>query len=299
MPGRLLLLSLLSLHLALAEPPKALGPVRKLADGFKFTEGPAWDAKGGRLYFSDIPNMTLLQWTPDGGAKILRTGEQASNGIIVDRDGSLVFCEVGGLRIVRRSTDGKETTLADKCDGKPFAQPNDLWFAPDGAVYFTVPKLNPQRAKAVPPGALNGTVCRISPDGKTVTDVGAAVGVKGPNGVVGSADGTRLYWTDVATCASATIQPDGSLADRKLAAQKGSDGLALDEHGNLYTTSREGVVVWSPAAEQIALIPVPESPANMKFGGREGRTLFITARMGLYAVDMNVRGDAFQKAGEK
>jgi gluconolactonase len=89
----------------------------------------------------------------------------------------------------------------------------------------------------------------------------------------------------------ADIQPDGTLANPKVAAEKGSDGLALDEHGNLYTTAKEGVAVWSPEAKQIALIPVPESPANMKFGGEDGRTLFITARTSLYAVEMSIAGD--------
>jgi arylsulfatase A-like enzyme/sugar lactone lactonase YvrE len=274
-----------------ANAPKTTSEVRKLADGFRFTEGPAWSPSEQALYFSDIPNKTIHLWSVNDGTKLVRSGGQASNGIIVDREGRLIFCEVGGRRIVRRSTDGKEETLADSCDGKPLAQPNDLWLAPDGAVYFTLPRMKTERSKAVPPNALHGTVCRISPDGKTLTDVGAAIAIKTPNGVVGTADGKRIYITNGATCVRADIQPDGTLANPKVAAEKGSDGLALDEHGNLYTTAKEGVAVWSPEAKQIALIPVPESPANMKFGGEDGRTLFITARTSLYAVEMSIAGD--------
>lgn len=287
------------LHPLHSVTPAAIGEVRKLADGFKFTEGPAWDAKADMLYFSDIPNKELRCWTEAGGVKVIRKGAQASNGIVVDAQGGLLFCEIGGRRIVRCLPGGEETTLADSCEGKPLAQPNDLWLAPDGAVYFTLPRLKPEVAKGLPADAVSGTVCRISPDGKAVTNVGAAIGIKGPNGVVGSSDGKRLYYTDVGKCWVARIQPDGSLADKRVAADKGSDGLALDEYGNLYTTARSGIMVFGPDAKQVAQIAVPEEPANLKFGGNEGRTLFITARTGLYAVEMNVRGDGFPNPNTK
>ncbi len=294
----LLLLLALTISLRAAEVPKSTGDVRKLAGDFRFTEGPAWSAKEGALYFSDIPNKALHRWSEAAGATLIRTGEQASNGIVVDREGRLIFCETGSRRIVRRDADGKEETLADSCAGRPLAVPNDLWLAPDGAVYFTIPKTK-AKGSAVPADALNGTVCRIDPDGKNVTDVGTAIGIKAPNGIVGSADGKRLWIRDGGACWSAAIQPNGSLAGKRIAAEKGSDGLALDEHGNLYTTAKEGVIVWSPEGRQIGLIPVPEEPANMTFGGKDGRTLFVTARTGLYAVEMSVRGDGFQNPGNE
>jgi len=266
------------------------GPVRKVADGFRFTEGPAWDGNGN-LYFSDIPNKTLYRLPYDGKAELIRTGEQASNGIVVDRKGRLVFCEVGGRRIVERSADGKEVTLADSCEDKPLAMPNDLWMAPNGGIYFTVPVIKAKQAMHLPKDAINATVCYISPDRKTVRRVG--YDLKNANGIVGSSDGKRLYVADPRSqkCFRYQINADGSLSNRQTAAPRFSDGLTLDKHGNLYTTSDEGVRVFSPAAKEIALIPIPETPANMTFGGSDGRTLFITARTGVYAVPMNVTGD--------
>ena len=285
--------------------PKPTSKVRKLTGGFRFTEGPAWDGKDA-WYFSDLSNRTLHRWTERKGVELVRTGiDGSSNGIVVDADGRLVFCEVATRRIVRRSADGKEVTLADSCDGRPIGMPNDLWRAPGGDIYFTIPRTNARRAKAVPKNAVSGTVCRIaSPQhdvgqnrpsgdgGYEVNNVG--IGLKSPNGIVGTRDCKWLYVADPGAqkCWRFAIEPDGSLTDQELAADRGSDGLAVDEQGNLYVTGRdEGVLVYSPEAKQIAKIAVPERPANMKFGGPDGRTLFITARTGIYAVEMNVRGN--------
>ncbi len=267
------------------------GPARKLADGFRFTEGPAWDGRGG-LYFSDLPNRTLHRWTAADGVTLIRRGEEFSNGVVVDPAGNLLFCETSGHRVVRRTPGGVETTLADRCDGRPLDLPNDLWLAPDGAVFFTVPKTKADRAGKAPAGAVNGVVCRIPPGGSAAT---VAADLTSPNGVVGSADGTRLYVAVPGSrqCVRFDIAADGSLSNRTVAADKASDGLTLDERGNLYVTDAAGVAVYSPDAVRVALIPVPEAPANMTFGGADGRTLFVTARTGLYAVPMRVRGDAF------
>ena len=273
------------------------GKMKKLADGFRFTEGPAWDGKDS-LYFSDMPNNALHRWTEADGTTLIRKGERNSNGIVVDRDGGLIFCE-GGRRIVRRTSDGKETTLADQCAGKPIGMPNDLWLAPDGGIYFTIPRIKPSDADRYPKGAVNGTVCYITPDRKSVVDVG--LGLKSANGIVGRADGKFLYVADPRSqkCFRYTIQADGQLTNQQVAADRFSDGLTLDEHGQLYTTSNEGIRVFSTKGQEIALIAVPETPANMTFGGRDGKTLFITARTSVYAVDMNVRGDFAEPVPKK
>lgn len=297
---RVLILLCFGAHLHGADIPKAAGEARKLAGDFKFTEGPAWDAKASVLYFSDIPNKNLNRWTEAEGVKTIRNGPQASNGVVIDPQGRIIFCEMGqGRRIVRRDLDGSETTLADSCSGKPLGHPNDLWLAPDGAIYFTIPRINFQRTKDAPLDALHGTVCRISPDGASVTNLD--LGWKSPNGIVGSADGRTLIVADPGAqkCWRYRIGADGSLSAPQLAAPKGSDGLALDEHGNLYITVKEGLAVYSPEGGEVTQIAVPESPANMKFGGEDGRTLFVCARTGLYAVAMNVRGDGFQVPRDK
>jgi gluconolactonase len=187
--------------------------------------------------------------------------------------------------------------LADNVAGQKLNAPNDLWLAPNGDIYFTLPKLRPAKAKkdGVPEDVLNGTLCRISADGKSVTNVGKAVGVEAPNGVVGTSNGKQIWWTDGTVCKTAKINADGTLSDPKVAAKVGSDGLAVDARGRLYTTAKEGLAVHDADANQIGLIPVPESPSNMKFGGVDGTTLFITARTGAYLVKSKTPGEGFAK----
>ena len=272
--------------------------VKKLAGDFGFTEGPAWHGEEQALYFSDLKGKTTHRWSEKDGHAQIRKGEQTSNGIWVDAEGNLVFCEVGGFRIVLRTLAGKETTVVEGIEGKPLGQPNDLWIAPGGGIYFSVPDKSKKIPRLAREGRVMGSVLLIEPDGK-VRDVGAAIDIRSPNGVVGSADGKRLYFTDRGKCWVAKIGEDGSLSEKKIAAPKGSDGLTLDEHGNLYTTSKAGVEVFAPDASRLGLIPVPKTPANVCFGGEDGKTLFVTARTGLYSVRMRVRGDAFASSSRE
>ena len=271
-------------------PPQVVGPIRRLADGFRFTEGPVWDGHE-TLYFSDLPNHTLHRWTERDGVETLRTGEAFSNGLGLDAAGRLVFCEVGSRRIVRRAVDGTEETLADSVAGRPLGPPDDLWIAPDGAVYFTVPQ---KTVRGQPSDAVMGTVLRIDPNDGTVRDLDAAdTLLQSPNGIVGSSDGTVLCVADpkARCCWRFTLLADGGIAGRTKAAAIGSDGLTLDEHGNLYTTGRGRIGIWSPEGTQLQEIELPEKPSNLTFGGPDSRTLLVTARTGVYAIPMSVRGD--------
>ncbi|MHC2065856.1 SMP-30/gluconolactonase/LRE family protein [Bremerella sp. T1] len=242
------------------------------------------------MYFSDMPSGAMHRWNGSDGLTLVRQARHNSNGIVVTRKGELLFCE-GGRRIVLRQLDGKEKVVADQCEGRPLGMPNDLWMSPTGIVYFTIPMIKPNQADRFPEDALSGTVCVLSSDFTQVREVG--FGLKNANGIVGSADGNRLYVADprAQKCYRYQVGADGSLSDQQVAAARFSDGLTLDEQGNLYTTSNEGIRVFSPACEEIALIETPEIPSNMTFVGRDGRTLFITARTSLYAVRMNVCGD--------
>ncbi len=284
----LLILILCSPILAQSDP-SPIGEVRRLASGFRFTEGPAWDGKGA-LFFSDMPNNALHRWSEADGVTLVRKGEHNTNGIVVDRAGTLYVCE-GARRIVQRSSDGKETTIADSCEGRPLGMPNDLWMTPNGGIYFTIPVIKPTQADRFPQNAVNATVCFISPDRTIIRNVG--YDLTNANGIVGSSDGKRLYVSDprAQRCVRYTIDPDGGLSNQQVVAARFSDGLALDQGGHLYTTCHEGIRVFSPAGREVVLIPIPETPANMTFGGNDGRTLFITARTSLYAVSMNVQGD--------
>jgi gluconolactonase len=258
--------------------------VEKLADGFAFTEGPACDAKGN-VYFSDVRNSRIHKWSLDGKLTTAREETGRANGLFFDRNGNLLACEGGNRRLTCISPDGKLTVLADAFQGKKLNSPNDLWIDPRGGVYFTDPRYGPQDGMEQD----GFYVYYLPAGGKKLVRVLDDL-VK-PNGVVGTADGKLLYVADAGDSKTYVyrIQPDGSLSDRKLAAPLGSDGMTLDERGNLYLT-RGGVQIYSPEGQKIATIEVPEGPANVCFGGPHRRTLFITARKSLYSVRMSVQG---------
>ena len=280
------------------EPPESAGhmpvkdfvvsPVQKLADGFRFTEGPAW-AGDGIWYFSDLPSRTLHRL--DGSMVMpVREGPGMSNGLAVAASGDLIFCEVGERRVVRRNVDGKEAVLADACDGRPLGFPNDLWISPRGDVYFTMPRIKKHQQKKVSGDVLAATVCRIDGQDGSVEQVG--FGMKSSNGIVGSHDGKTLYVADPGSqsCWRYSIDEHGRLFDQRLAAPQGSDGLAVDIEGNLFTTSKQGINVYSPNEKLLVQIPLPESPANFCFGGDDGRDLLVTARTSIYKMRMAVPG---------
>ncbi|MBM4093127.1 MAG: SMP-30/gluconolactonase/LRE family protein [Planctomycetes bacterium] len=264
----------------------APGEVRKLAGGFAFTEGPARD-KDGNATFSDIPNNRVHKWdVKSGQLTTVRENSGGANGLFFDQQGNLVACEGTSRQVTSTSPDGKTTVLADTYQGKKLNSPNDLWIDPRGGIYFT----DPRYGRPEDPLEQDGFhVYYISPDRKSVVRVVSDL-VK-PNGVIGTSDGKSLYVADPGANKTYVyrIQPDGSLTDRKLFCESGSDGMTLDEQGNVYLTAKS-VLVYSPSGEMIATIKVPESPANVCFGGPDRKTLFITARTGFYSLDMQVKG---------
>lgn len=280
-----LVLNAFGLDAQSAEPLAAEGAqVKKLADGFRFTEGPARDAEGN-IYFTDIPNNRIHKWSLDGKLTTFRENSGGANGLYFDRKGNLLACEGGNRRVTSISPDGKVTVLADSYNGKKLNSPNDLWIDPHGGVYFTDPRYGSQEGLEQD----GFHVYYITPDRKRVVRV--IDNLVKPNGVIGTRDGKTLYVADAGgnkTYAYA-IQPDGSLKDRRLVTEQGSDGMTLDERGNVYLT-RGTVTVYSPQGEKLATIETPEAPSNVCFGGRDNRTLFITARTGFYAIPMSVRG---------
>ena len=279
-----------------AEPVVPAGAmVKKLAGDFTFTEGPAWDRKG-TLYFSDIPNQTIHTWSEAKGVGVFKKLEGASNGLWFDKEGNLYACQPAGRAVVRLTPDGKETVIADSYEGKKLNSPNDLWMAPDGGLYFTDPRYGQMNDLEldgfyvfyVPPAKTGGKLRRILSD------------LKKPNGVVGTADGKKLYVADPGAQKTYVynIAEDGSLTNRRVAAPTGSDGLTLDERGNLYVTGKT-IRIYSPEAKVVGEIELPEVASNLTFGGSDGKTLFITARTSLYAVKLNVKGGADPFAEKK
>jgi sugar lactone lactonase YvrE/L-ascorbate metabolism protein UlaG (beta-lactamase superfamily) len=258
--------------------------VKKLAGGFSFTEGPAADAKGN-IFFSDIPNNRIHKWSLDAKLSTFRENSGGANGLYFDKDGNLLACEGGGRRLVSIDPQAKVTVLAEKYENKRFNSLNDLWIDPKGGIYFTDPRYG-RRDDLEQDGE---HVYYLSPDRKKLIRV--IDDMVRPNGIIGTPDGKLLYVTDHGGKKTFvyTINKDATLSNKRLFAPEGSDGMTIDNEGNVYLTT-DVVAVYNKNGQKIETIEVPERPANVSFGGKDKRTLFITARTSLYSVKMRVKG---------
>lgn len=252
--------------------------VLKLADGFKFTEGPASD-KEGNIYFTDIPNSRIHKWSVDGKLSTFLENSGQANGLFFDKYGNLIACAGGTGKVVSIDPQGSISVLADRYDGKSFNSPNDLWIDPNGGIYFTDPRYGSR--ENLPQNGEH--VYFLSADRKKLVRV--IDDMVRPNGVIGTPDGQLLYVADHGANKTYVykIQPDGTLSDKKLFVEQGSDGMTLDKQGNVYLTA-QAVTIYDPAGTLIQTIEVPETPSNVCFGGKDKKTLFITARTSLYSI---------------
>jgi len=263
--------------------------VEKLAGGFLFTEGPTADA-AGNVFFTDQPNDRILKWSVEGKLSTFMEPSGRSNGMYFDSKGNLISCADENNQLWSIDPSGKATVMVKDYDGKLLNGPNDVWQRPDGGIYLTDPfyKRNYWKRGAMEQDGQH--VYFLAPDRKKLTRV--TDDLRQPNGITGTRDGKTLYVSDIAarkTYAYA-IHPDGSLTDKRLFCEQGSDGMTIDSEGNLYLTGR-GVTVYDPAGKQLENIPVEEPwTANVSFGGKDRSTLFITASKGLYSIRMRVKG---------
>ncbi len=263
--------------------------VEKLAGGFKFTEGPAVD-RDGNVYFTDQPNDRILKWSVDGLLTTFLQPCGRSNGLYFDRDGSLLACADEKNELWSIDMQGKHRVVLGNYQDKLLNGPNDLWVRPDGAIYFTDPFYKRPYWNRGPMEQEAQCVYFLSPDRKTLTRV--VDDLQQPNGIIGTPDGKILYVADIRgkKIFSFQIQADGRLTGKKELCGMGSDGMTIDSMGNVYLTGK-GVTVFSPQGEKITNIPVDEGwTANVCFGGKDRKTLFITASKGLYSIRMCVRG---------
>ncbi len=254
--------------------------MKQVSTGHVFTEGPAVD-KDGSLFFTDIMKSIIHKLSASGELSDFNAASAGSNGLYFDSAGTLFACEQNNGRIVRYEDDGSTTALVDSYDGKPFNSPNDLWVDAKGGIYFSDPRYFRRDEKPQD----GEHVYYIAPGGETRRVIDDMVR---PNGVIGTVDGKTLYVADHGgnkTYAYA-IAADGGLSNKREFAPEGADGITLDERGNLYLAG-QGVSVYGPDGTKLETIEVPEGPSNVTFGGK---TLFITARTSVYAIDMRVGG---------
>lgn len=276
--------------------------IEKIAEGFGFVEGPVWiDDDSGYLLFSDIPGNRVIKWSENEGVSTFLepilapdadTGAQGgSNGLTLDANGRLILTEHGNRRIARLEDDMTRTTLADNYGGNRFSSPNDVIVHSDGSMYFTDPPYG------LPEGDLdagkemnwNG-IYRLTRTGQVQLLTRQTM----PNGLALSPDEKTLYVTnshsDERTVTAYPVLDGGTLGDGVLfldasdfIEQGVPDGIKVDNAGNIWTTGPGGVWVLNKEGEHLGTIAPNELPANLAFGN-DGRTLYMTARTGLYRI---------------
>lgn len=264
--------------------------IEQLADGFKFTEGPAAD-KEGNIYFTDQPNNRIMKWSLDGKLTTFLDSAGRANGLYFDHQGNLLACADMHNQLWKITPNKEIEILVEYYDRSRLNGPNDLWVDPLGGIYFTDPLYKRPYWVRDPESEQPGEyVYYITPDRSELRTVETEV-VK-PNGIIGTPDGKKLYVADIGDKKTYVydINTDGSLSNRKLFAEMGSDGMTIDNKGNIYLTGK-GVTVFDKKGKKLGNIPV-EAPwtANVTFGGESHQTLFITASQYLYAIEMKVKG---------
>jgi gluconolactonase len=290
---------LLAASAVAAEPIKGIGPVGEVElvkNNFQFLEGPA-ATPDGKLYFTDIPAETIHVLGTNGTIEVFFKPSGHANGLMYGGNGKLFACQMDG-RVVSIDLKSKEVeVLADKYEDKRFNACNDLVIDKQGGIYFTDPRFSapdpwPQGTEAVYYRAPDGKVTRLADD------------MAAPNGVILSPDQRTLYVIPSMQrqmLAYAITEP-GKLGERRVFCElkqpesnnnSGGDGLTVDSSGNVYITSALGVQVYSPAGKLLGIIECPEQPANVTFGGAQNKTLYMTARKGLYRCQMEIAGHQF------
>jgi gluconolactonase len=271
----------------LCNPIIGLGPAALVAESFQFTEGPLW--RGDHLLFSDISGNTIYRLDPPGAISVFRTPSDQSNGLERDIDGDLLAAEHGTRRISTTDANtGVRTTLVSTYQGARLNSPNDMAMRSDGTLWFTDPDYGLSNPPVQRELAFNGLFRRRT-DGSLVLEWAGTVGTNQPNGVVLSPDQSLLFVSDTqqGTLRRWNVAADGTLSNPLiLATGLGSpDGLCIDTRGNVYVTTSPGAVqVFTPDGARWGSIPIPRAAANCTFGDADGRSLYVTARQGLYRV---------------
>lgn len=276
-------------------------PVKQLATGFDWVEGPTWFGDANCLLFSDIPNNRIMRWSPDTGISVFRGPSNFANGHTRDRQGRLVSCEHGTRRVTRTELDGSVTVIADSFEGKPLNSPNDIIVKSDGTIWFSDPHYGimtdyegykaPQENPCV--------VYCYDPADETLTPV--VTDMNCPNGLAFSPDETLLYVADTGRMFESDpqhIRVYPVLADNQIGEGRHfhtidpgmADGFRVDVHGNIWSSAADGVHCISAEGKLLGKVFVPELVSNVCFGGLARQDLYITASTGLYRVTLVTNG---------
>ena len=280
--------------------------LERLYTGCRWSEGPAYNAAGKYLIWSDIPNDRVMRWDEtDGSVSVFQQPAWNANGHTVDRQGRLLSCEHAGRCVSRIEHDGKRTVLADKFQDRRLNSPNDLVVKSDGSIWFTDPTYgidSHYEGDAVQSEIGVSNVYRIDPDTGEVNAV--ITDMVKPNGLAFSPDERQLYVADT----GASHVPDGPRHLRRYAMHADGrsvqgdgpvfartdtgffDGLRLDRHGNVWSSAADGVHCLDPDGTLLGKIRVPEVVANVCFGGPKRNRLFICATTSLYSIYLNTEG---------
>ena len=265
-------------------------PVR-VADTFSFTEGPAVDAKGN-VYFTDQPNNKIYRWDGESGEITLFTDQSGrSNGMFFDAQGHLIACADMDNQLWAFDMDGRNEVLVTDYREHLLNGPNDVWISENGGYYLTDPYFkrdywtrNPERQQPAE------GLYYLALGSKQLVMLDSTLNQ--PNGIVGTPDGKHLYVAEAKAnrILKYDILLDGLLTNRQVFTNMGSDGMTIDDRGNIYLTG-DGVTVFDKSGQKIAHFPIPEDwTANVCFGGKERNILFITASKSVYTLKMLVHG---------
>jgi gluconolactonase len=277
-------------------------PIRRLHTGTLWAEGPAWNGVGRYLVWSDIPNNAQLRFIDDDArVTTFRSPSGNSNGNTFDFEGRQLSAEHGGRRVARYEPNGTVTVIAEKFQGKRLNSPNDVVVHPDGGIWFTDPmygirgNYEGNQAESETPAA----VYRVDPKSGQMAKV--VDQITGPNGLCFSPDYKKLYVADTGTGREIVVfdLAGTELRNRKRFAQldvPGSgaptfaDGIRCDADGNIWAGAAPGVQIIAADGERIGAIRLPETCANVCFGGSKRNRLFMTASQSLYAVYVETTG---------
>jgi len=259
--------------------------LQKLAGGFAFTEGATCD-RSGNVFFVDQPNNRIMEWSVDGKLSTFMQPSGHANGMEFDARGNLIACADEHNQLWSIAPDKTVTVLVTNFDGKYLNGPNDVWITPSGGIYITDPFYRRAWWDHTAPALPSEEVFYLSPDRKRLIRV--TDDLRKPNGITGTPDGKTLYVGDIGADKTwrYDIQPDGTLANKTLFCEHGSDGMTIDELGDLYLCGL-GVAIFDRNGQRIGHIPVPESwTGNLCFGGKDHRTLYIAASTSFYSIRM-------------